>query len=130
MANQQIAILVVEDDQSILFNLQLMLKFNDFEVFTASDGSEALDLLRTNEKKPHIILSDIMMPNLDGYGFLEAILNDENFNKIPFIFISAKDPQKDVLDKNPELSYVPKPINETILLTTIKEKLEKNQVQY
>lgn len=125
MAIKQPVILVVEDDPSILFNLQLMLKFNDFEVLTARDGIEALELLRKNGTKPHVILSDIMMPNLDGYGFLEAISKDSNYNSIPFIFVSAKEPTKDILKQFPNVTYVTKPIIESLLLAKISEKLEK-----
>ncbi len=125
MANQKQIILVVEDDSAILFNLQILLKLNDYEVISATDGREALDLIQNHEERPHLILSDIMMPHINGYEFLEAISTDKNYKMIPFIFISAKNPSKDIVEKYPDVLYVPKPINEANLLTIIQEKLGK-----
>ncbi|MHA1839995.1 MAG: response regulator, partial [Candidatus Ranarchaeia archaeon] len=60
-------ILVVDDNRDILYNLKMLLEFNDYEVATARDGDEALKVLESLPRPPDLILSDIMMPRLNGY---------------------------------------------------------------
>ncbi len=117
----------MEDDESILFNLKLSLEMNEFEVLTASNGVKALSLLKNCIKIPNLILSEIMMPEMDGYEFLEEIRKDNKLKNIPFIFVSAKSSSDDIrVGKNLGIcDYVTKPIKEEILLNVIKKNLEK-----
>ncbi len=81
-------ILVVEDNDTVRRNLEDILSVNDYEVFTASNGLEgfnaALDII------PDLIISDIMMPDVDGYALLHKIKENISTSEIPFIFLTAK----------------------------------------
>ena len=118
-------ILVAEDNDSILYNLKLSLEMNGFEVLTASNGKEVIEILEKNDKLPHLILSDIMMPVLDGYQLYEFVSKNELLKNISFIFISAKSSPNDVkFGKSLGIDdYITKPINEDLLLSIIRKKL-------
>ena len=118
-------ILIVEDNESILFNLKLSLELNGFQVMTASNGLEALNFLQTSKILPNLILSDIMMPEMGGYDLLENIKKSENWNNIPFIVISAKSTPSDIrFAKSIGVTdYITKPIDEDNLLKRIRKNL-------
>lgn len=80
-------ILIVEDDKSILLLLETIFK-KEYQVFLAENGKEALDCLQ--ELKPDVILSDIMMPVMNGLQFKEEINKDTEKSQIPFIFLTAE----------------------------------------
>ncbi len=82
-------ILIVDDDAVLLESIADLLLLSDFEVLTASNGAEALQILQS--QRPDCIISDVMMPELDGYGLLEAIRNHEKWSTIPVIMITAYD---------------------------------------
>ena len=119
-------ILLVEDNESILFNLKLSLEMNGYQVVTATNGLEALKFLQNTKMIPDLILSDIMMPGMGGYEFLDKIRNNENLINIPFIVISAKStPDEIQFGKSLGVSdYIIKPINEDILLAVLNKNLE------
>jgi CheY-like chemotaxis protein len=80
-------ILIVDDEENIRHLLRLAFE-DGFEVVEAADGMDAFD--KALEVKPHIILSDIMMPRLDGYGLYRKIKSRPETASIPFVFLSAK----------------------------------------
>ena len=130
--NTQFLIMIVEDDQGILENLKLLLGFNNFSVITAGNGREAIDKL----KKMHesltfhdLILSDIVMPKIDGYTFFKIISNFSPWNRIPFIFLSALSYPDDIrLAKSLGVDdYITKPFKEEDLLTAINSKLNNSK---
>ncbi|MFW6097505.1 MAG: response regulator [Chloroflexota bacterium] len=82
-------ILIVDDDAVLLESIADLLLLSDFEVLTASNGAEALQILQ--RQRPDCIISDVMMPELDGYGLLEAIRNNDRWSTIPVILITAYD---------------------------------------
>lgn len=81
-------ILIVEDDQSIRSTLKLALEIQGYTVFAAANGKEGLETL-SQMPKPCLILLDLMMPVMDGWGFAEALGQDANFAHIPVIVITA-----------------------------------------
>ncbi|MCD4684514.1 MAG: response regulator, partial [Anaerolineae bacterium] len=81
-------ILVIEDEHVLLLTIQQMLQFEDYEVVIASDGVEGVAMAR--QHLPDLIVCDIMMPRLDGYGVLQALREDSATRAIPFIFLTAK----------------------------------------
>lgn len=81
------SILIIEDDTSYCSMMELILHMEGFEVRTATDGQSGIDLLR--DKRPDLILCDIMMPGMDGHSVLEALKRDESLGDIPFIFVTA-----------------------------------------
>lgn len=122
-------ILLVEDNESILFNLILLLELNEYTVLSAKDGKQALEVLTNSSKRPNIIISDIIMPNMDGYEFLQKVSENTNWNMIPFIFLSAKASPDDIkLGKYLGADdYLTKPIDEELLLKLIENKIHKSR---
>jgi len=120
-------ILLVDDNSSIQFNIGLMLKLNNFLVLKANNGKEAIEILKESKNYPDLIISDILMPEIDGYEFLEKISSNPNWNTIPFIFLSAKATPDDI--KLGKLlgadDYLTKPVDEELLIGLIRKKIHK-----
>ena len=75
-------VLVVDDNKDILFNLKILLESNEYRVETAKTGEDALKILSDLNSPPDIIISDIMMPKMDGYNFFETISDNIKWNRI------------------------------------------------
>lgn len=86
--------LIVDDEPNIVMSLEYTFKKNNFQVFIARDGQEALDILKT--ELPDIIILDVMMPMVDGYATLEQIKQDERLAGCRVIFLSAKNKVTDI----------------------------------
>ena len=122
-------ILVVEDNIDLLYNLKLLLESNNYKTNTAKNGKEALEILSTLEEIPDIIISDIMMPEMDGYEFFREISNNPRWNRIPFLFLSALITPKDIrfgklLGAD---DYLTKPFDEKDLLAILAGKIARNK---
>lgn len=119
-------IFVVEDNTELLLFMQNNMK-EKYNFYYALNGKEALIALKVIPK-PDIIISDIMMNEMDGYTFLEHINNSEEFKSVPFIFLTAKSFEEDRLRglKNGAIDFISKPFSIEILLTKI-ESIIKNQ---
>ena len=87
-------ILIVDDEPNIVMALEYTFKKNNYEVFIARDGQEALDIVKLNF--PDLIILDVMMPMVDGYATLEQIRNQENLKHTKVIFLSAKNKESDI----------------------------------
>lgn len=87
-------ILIVDDEPNIVMSLEYTFKKNNFEVFIARDGQEALDILKVQQ--PDIIILDVMMPMVDGYATLEQIKKDERLQHCKVVFLSAKNKESDI----------------------------------
>lgn len=114
-------ILIVDDEPNIVMSLEYTFKKNNFEVFIARDGQEALDILKN--ALPDIIILDVMMPNVDGYNTLEQIKNDERLQHTKVIFLSAKNKEKDI-EKGLALGadlYMTKPFSVKKLVEQVNE---------
>jgi CheY-like chemotaxis protein len=115
-------ILIVEDIPHILELLEVTLKFKGYDVMTARNGDEALELIGTDP--PVLILTDILMPRLDGYALAQAVRSNPETRHIPIIFISATFITPE--DKEFALSlgavrFLEKPIEASELLLTVAE---------
>ncbi|MBU0559598.1 MAG: SpoIIE family protein phosphatase [Bacteroidetes bacterium] len=88
-------VLLVEDDENISRLFSYNIKKSGYECELAVNGREGFDL--TKSFKPDIIISDIMMPEVDGFEFREMLLNDPDLRAIPFIFLTAKGAEEDIL---------------------------------
>jgi DNA-binding response OmpR family regulator len=86
-------ILVIEDEYDVRENLQEILEMEDFDVLTAENGKIGLQL--AIEHQPNLIICDVMMPELDGYGVITSLRKNESTLKTPFIFLSAKSTDED-----------------------------------
>ena len=104
-------ILIVDDEPNIVMALEYTFKKNNYDVFIARDGQEALDIVKLN--LPDLIILDVMMPMVDGYATLEQIRNDNNLKHTKVIFLSAKNKESDI-QKGMELgadAYLTKPFS-------------------
>jgi len=122
-------ILVVEDNLDLLYNLNLLLESNNYKPITAKNGKEALEILSNLEEIPDIIICDIMMPEMDGYEFFRVISNDQRWNRIPFLFLSARTTPKDIrfgklLGAD---DYLTKPFDERDLLAILSGRIARNK---
>ena len=118
-------LLVIEDNEPIRENLCELLELAGYEVHKAIDGKDGIEA--TYKVKPDLILCDVMMPKVDGYGVLSILKEREETSDIPFIFLTAKGDKQD-FRKGMTLGaddYIPKPFDDTVLLDTIKMRLEK-----
>lgn len=114
-------ILIVDDEPNIVMSLEYTFKKNNFEVFIARDGQEALDILQ--HQLPDIIILDVMMPMVDGFATLEQIKKDERLQHCKVIFLSAKNKEKDI-EKGLALGanlYVVKPFSVKKLVEQVQD---------
>ncbi|MFO7725410.1 MAG: response regulator transcription factor [Oceanipulchritudo sp.] len=120
-------ILILEDDENVRLPLIDLLEAENYEVLSAADGRRGVELAR--REKPDLVLSDIMMPELDGYGVFEALQKDPLTAIIPFIFLTAKTDQSDIregLGLGAD-DYITKPFDQEDLLDSIQTRLQKYQ---
>lgn len=118
-------ILVVEDHGLLLQALSGLLESRGYKVDTAENGIEALARMR--EAKPDLILSDIMMPQMDGYAFYEEVRSNPNWVQIPFIFLTARGQHEDI-KKGKALGvedYLTKPFDTEEVVIAVRSRLER-----
>lgn len=121
-------VLLIEDDPILRENTAELLELSNYHVETASNGKKGL--AKAIELLPDVIVCDIMMPELDGYGVLDGLSNNEQTKFIPFIFLSAKTEHKDVR-KGMELGaddYLTKPFEEQELINAIESRIAKASI--
>lgn len=130
MAEQQAAkLLVVEDDVHLLQGIRDILEIEGYEVLTASSGVEGLEILNDLPAPPDLIISDIMMPRMDGYQFFEAVRATDEWVSVPFVFLTAKGEKHDVrLGRRLGADdYVVKPMDPEDLLVIVEAKLKRHR---
>src|SRR5215475_336430 len=118
-------ILVIEDEPEMRRNLATILRLENFQPLTAENGRIGLDSVRAN--KPDLILCDVMMPELDGYGVIAALRADAETVSIPFIFLTAKGEKPDIragMNLGAD-DYLTKPVAKQDLLDAIGSRLER-----
>lgn len=118
-------VLVIEDERVIRENLVEMLELENFELRSAANGKIGVELAQSF--RPDVIICDVMMPELDGYGVLKTLRADPMTATIPFIFLTARADKLD-LRAGMELGaddYLTKPCTPDELLTAIATRLEK-----
>ncbi len=113
------AILVIDDDQTMLLGLQALLKQNKYNVTICEDSPSSIQL--AGESQPDLIICDIMMPKMDGFKIREAMASNAATKDIPFLFLSARDTQADKLRgfKEGVDDYITKPFDPEELLARI-----------
>lgn len=119
-------ILVIEDEIFIRENLIELLEIEGFDAIGAENGTQGVQLAR--ERQPDLILCDVMMPELDGYGVLSALREDTVTAMIPFMFLTASADRSN-LQRIREMGmndYILKPFNVDQFLSAIAERLERN----
>lgn len=114
-------IVIVDDEPNIVMALEYTFKKNNFEVFIARDGQEALDTLQNHH--PDIIILDVMMPMVDGYSTLEQIKKNPELENCKVVFLSAKNKEQDI-EKGIALGanlYITKPFSLKKLVEQVQE---------
>ena len=121
-------ILVIEDNLQIRENIEEILQLANYQVFTAENGKTGIEIAL--REKPDLIVCDIMMPELDGYGVLHLLNKNASIRNTPFIFLTAKTERGDMC-KGMEMGaddYITKPFEETELLEAIESRLKKAEL--
>ncbi|MCT7980079.1 hybrid sensor histidine kinase/response regulator [Laspinema olomoucense] len=121
-------ILVIEDETGVRENLLDLLEAEDFDAIAAENGREGIELAK--EKLPDLILCDVMMPEIDGYGVLTELRQDPATAIIPFIFLTAKAAKGDTR-QGMELGaddYLTKPFSREEILAAISTRLQKQSI--
>lgn len=123
-------LLVVEDEHNLLLGIRDILELDEYRVVMASNGQQALEVLRSHSSDlPDLILSDIMMPYMDGIEFLKEVRKNEAWVKIPFIFLTAKGAKNDV-QTGKMLGvddYLIKPFDADDLLVAVESRLSRHK---
>lgn len=118
-------ILIIEDQAPMRRNVALMLQLEGYETCTAENGRIGIEVAR--QEKPDLILCDIMMPEVDGYGVVQALRGDAAFATTPFIFLTAKSDRSDVrsgMNLGAD-DYLTKPVVRDDLLAAVQTRLTK-----
>jgi DNA-binding NarL/FixJ family response regulator len=122
-------ILVIEDEPEMRRNIAALLRFHEYATLEAENGRKGVELAR--REKPDLILCDVMMPELDGYGVLQALQQDAALALTPFIFLTAKG-DKDDLRSGMNLGaddYLTKPVANKELVSAIEARLRRSELQ-
>jgi DNA-binding NarL/FixJ family response regulator len=120
-------ILVIEDEAETLENLVLMLEMEGFYALSAPNGRKGVTVAK--HELPDVILCDVSMPEMDGYGVLESLRADEATVAIPFIFLTAKGDKKDRragMDLGAD-DYLTKPAGAEEVLSAINARLDRHR---
>ncbi|PLX02413.1 MAG: transcriptional regulator [Marinilabiliales bacterium] len=118
-------ILIIEDDKTLRENIGELLHLTGYSILSSSNGKKGIEL--AIEKQPDLILCDIMMDGIDGYGVLHAILNHDKTCNIPFIFLTAKVGKENLRKgmENGADDYIEKPFEDSDLLNAIEGRLKR-----
>lgn len=122
---EQSKILVVDDSPTIVEVIKTMLEGAGYEIITAADGLEALNIAR--KEKPDLIVLDIMLPKMQGYQVCRLLKFDENYQNIPILMLTAKTEESAKMTglKTGADEYLTKPVKSDELLNVIRELLNK-----
>jgi len=116
-------ILIADDSPTEVYVLQKMLEKNGHTILVAEDGEQAVEV--TQQKKPDLILMDVVMPNLNGFQATRKLSKDPQTSHIPIIIVSSKNQETDKMWglRQGAKGYLGKPVDETELMTQINELL-------
>lgn len=121
-------VLVIEDDIKVRDNLIDILELEGFQTIAAENGLIGIVLAKT--ERPNLIICDVMMPELDGYGVLDQLRQEQATATIPFIFLTAKADRPDLrqgMERGAD-DYLTKPFTPAELRQTVATRLEKHAV--
>ncbi len=118
-------LLLIDDDPNLILLVKDYLEFRGYEVTTAENGREALEILE--KEMPDMIICDVMMPEMDGYAFVEQVRTDPRTNWIPVLFLSAKGQSQDRvkgLNTGADI-YMVKPFEPEELVSQVEASLKQ-----
>jgi len=116
MADQK-QILIVDDEQQLALAIKIRLQSHGFQAETAGDGRQALEQIE--QRRPDLIILDILMPVMDGYSCLREINRRYGRGKLPIVILTARDRMKDLFELEGIEDYVVKPFDHEDLLVRI-----------
>jgi DNA-binding NarL/FixJ family response regulator len=122
-------ILVIEDEPEMRRNITTLLRYYDYDAVAAENGRLGVEAAR--REKPDLILCDVMMPELDGYGVLHALQTDASLARIPFIYLTAKGEKDDLrsgMNRGAD-DYLTKPVANKDLVEAIEVRLRRSEQQ-
>lgn len=122
---EQKRLLLIDDDPNLILLVKDYLEFRGYEVITAENGREALDVLE--QDIPDMIICDVMMPEMDGYSFVKHVRDNERTSWLPVLFLSAKGQSQDrVTGLNTGADvYMVKPFEPEELVAQVEASLRK-----
>ncbi|MBK7999496.1 MAG: response regulator [Verrucomicrobia bacterium] len=118
-------ILVIEDEPEMRRNIATILRLEKFQPIVAENGRVGVEAAK--REKPDLILCDVMMPELDGHGVLQALREDAGLESVPFIFLTAKGEKGDVrsgMNLGAD-DYLTKPVAKADLLNAVRSRLQR-----
>lgn len=118
-------LLLIDDDPNLILLVKDYLEFRGYEVITAENGREALEVLE--QEIPDMIICDVMMPEMDGYAFVNQVRQEERTSWIPILFLSAKQQTGDKikgLDSGADV-YMVKPFEPEELVAQVEASLKQ-----
>ncbi len=123
-------LLVVEDDIHLLEGIRTVLELEQYRVVTAENGEQALNVLNSSPVPPDLIVSDIMMPRMDGIQLLNEVRKNQAWLSIPFIFLTARSEKSDVVHgkRLGVDDYLVKPFDADDLLLAIESRLKRSEL--
>ena len=116
-------ILIADDEQQLALAVKIRLQSRVYQVVTASDGQQALDL--AEQDRPDLIILDVLMPVMDGYSCLREINTRFGRGEIPVIILTARDRMKDLFELEGIADYVIKPFDHEDLLIRIERAFKR-----
>jgi len=121
-------ILVIEDEAPTRDKIVTVLKYEDYEVIDAPNGREGV--ISARENHPDLIICDVLMPDMNGYGALAALRDDPDTSVIPVIFLTAAASRAD-MRKGMEMGaddYITKPYTVEELLAAVRTRLDRQEI--
>jgi DNA-binding NarL/FixJ family response regulator len=122
-------ILVIEDEPEMRRNITALLRYYDYEPIAAANGREGVEMAR--REKPDLILCDVMLPELDGHGVLQALQTNAALATTPFIFLTARGEKEDIrsgMNLGAD-DYLTKPVANADLVRAIEARLRRSEQQ-
>ncbi len=123
-------IMVVDDSPTVVKFVSFSLKNSGFLVVSACDGMDAIEKISTMSQNVDLVITDLNMPNLDGYGLILALRENEKHRRTPIIILSSVDREDDRV-RGMEVganSYLVKPFKSSLLLNEVSKYLVKDEV--
>lgn len=122
-------ILVVDDSPTVVKFVSFSLKNKGFRVVTACDGMDAIEKISNMSDGVDLVITDLNMPNLDGYGLIDTLRHNEKFSRTPIIILTSEEGEDDK-ERGMEVgasSYLVKPFKSALLLNEVSKYLNDNQ---
>jgi two-component system chemotaxis response regulator CheY len=118
-------ILVVDDSPTVVKFVSFSLKSKGFRIVTACDGMDAIEKMSNMSGEIDLVITDLNMPNLDGYGLIDTLRQNRKYQETPIIILTSEDDDKD-MEKGIEVganSYLVKPFKSNLLIEEVTKYL-------